>query len=123
MLLCEDDDGVRVLLERILTSADFEVLPCRQPRDALQLAADQRRALDILVTDVVLPEMSGLELAGRLHERRPGLPTLFVTGHSRETVHEHGELPPGSAFLAKPFDGASLVRLVRDLIERRGGPR
>ena len=119
MLLCEDDDGVRVLLERILEGAGFELLPSRLPREALQLAADHHRPVDLLVTDVVLPEMSGLELAGRLRQRRPGLRTLFVTGHSLETVQEFGELPPGSAFLAKPFDGASVVRLARDLIEGR----
>ena len=89
--------------------------------EALQLAADHRHAVDVLVTDVMLPEMSGLELAGRLRELRPGVRALFVTGHSRETMQASGGLPPGSAVLEKPFDGASLVRLVRELMMPQAG--
>jgi nitrogen-specific signal transduction histidine kinase len=107
ILLCEDEAAVRQLVELILTGAGYTVLAAATPADALALAARYGDRIDALVTDVVMPGMTGLELADRL---RP-LKALFISGYSAEAV------PPGSAFLEKPFDHAALLAEVRDLLD------
>ena len=73
----------------------------------------------MLVTDVIMPDMAGPELARRVQPLRPGLRTLFVSGYTAETVQGRGKVPPGSAFIEKPFDQLSLLRAVRALLDRR----
>ena len=107
LLLCEDEAAVRQLVELILAGAGYTVLTAATPADALALAARYSDGIDALVTDVVMPGMSGLELADRLQPLR----ALFISGYSSEAV------PPGSAFLEKPFDHASLLAEVRDLLD------
>ena len=113
ILLCEDEEGVRALVEIVLTSAGYRVLGEARPDDALERAA-ARATIDALVTDVIMPDMPGPELARRLE-----LPTLFVSGYAADTVHGRGSLPPGSAFLEKPFDRDTLLRTVRELLDAR----
>jgi two-component system cell cycle sensor histidine kinase/response regulator CckA len=113
LLLCEDDDGVRALLDLVLTGAGYRVLSAARPEDALQIALREGDAIDALVTDVVMPGMSGLELADRL----PGLRALFISGYSADTAERRGGLPPGSAFLEKPFDHGTLLAEVRSLLD------
>jgi PAS domain S-box-containing protein len=107
ILLCEDEAAVRQLVELVLTGAGYTVLAAATPADALALCARYGDGIDALVTDVVMPGMSGLELADRLHPLR----ALFISGYSAEAV------PPGSAFLEKPFDHAALLAEVRDLLD------
>ena len=110
ILLCEDEEGVRALVEIVLSGAGYRVLGEARPSDALERAAGEH--IDALVTDVIMPDMPGPELARRLE-----LPTLFVSGYAADTVHGRGSLPPGSAFLEKPFDSDTLLRTVRDLLD------
>jgi PAS domain S-box-containing protein len=110
ILLCEDEEGVRALVEIVLSGAGYRVLGEARPTDAIARAA--REEIDALVTDVIMPDMPGPELARRLE-----LPTLFVSGYTADTVHGRGSLPPGSAFLEKPFDSDTLLRTVRDLLD------
>ncbi|WP_051324985.1 hybrid sensor histidine kinase/response regulator [Candidatus Solirubrobacter pratensis] len=117
ILVCEDEDGVRMLIEVILRGEGYEVLSTAAPRDALELAASGRH-VDALVSDVIMPEMSGPDLAQRLKTLRPGLRTLFISGYTAETVRGRGKLPLGSAFLEKPFDHDSLLRAVRALLDQ-----
>jgi two-component system cell cycle sensor histidine kinase/response regulator CckA len=112
LLLCEDEDGVRALVELVLTGAGYTVLSAARPEDALLIALREGDAIDALVTDIVMPGMSGLELAERLAPLR----TLFVSGYSAE-VAGRGGLPPESAFLEKPFDHGTLLAEVRDLLD------
>jgi two-component system cell cycle sensor histidine kinase/response regulator CckA len=112
ILLCEDEEGVRALVEIVLSGAGYRVLGEARPNDAIERAA--REDIDALVTDVIMPDMPGPELARRLE-----LPTLFVSGYTADTVHGRGSLPPGSAFLEKPFDSDTLLRTVRDLLDAR----
>jgi two-component system cell cycle sensor histidine kinase/response regulator CckA len=112
VLLCEDEGLLRTLIERILTAAGYRVLSSRHPQQALELAATHGETLEIVVTDVMLPQMSGPELADRLRALCPGVRTLFLSGYTAETVRD---LPPGSAFLQKPFDHDTLLRQVRNL--------
>jgi two-component system cell cycle sensor histidine kinase/response regulator CckA len=117
ILLCEDEEGVRRLIEVILTSEGYRVLSTAGPREALELAAGPE-PIDALVSDVIMPDMSGPDLAHRLKTLRPGLRTLFISGYTAETVRGRGKLPLGSAFLEKPFDQASLLRAVRALLDQ-----
>jgi two-component system, cell cycle sensor histidine kinase and response regulator CckA len=119
VLLCEDEEGVRHLVEYVLTANGYRVLATDAPHAALERAVDGKAAIDLLVTDVIMPDMSGPELARRMQSLRPGLRTLFVSGYTAETVRGRGKLPPGSAFLEKPFDQLSLLRSVRSLLDER----
>jgi two-component system, cell cycle sensor histidine kinase and response regulator CckA len=110
VLLCEDEEGVRHLVEHVLTTHGYRVLAAAGPMQALELAAEQR--IDVLVSDVIMPDLSGPELARRLESLQPGVRTLFVSGYTAETVRDRGRLPAGSAFLEKPFDQLSLLRAV-----------
>src|SRR4051794_3590546 len=117
ILVCEDEEGVRRLIEVILTTEGYRVLSTPGPRDALELAANGT-PFDALVSDVIMPDMSGPDLAKRLKTLRPGLRTLFISGYTAETVRGRGNLPLGSAFLEKPFDQASLLRALRALLDQ-----
>ncbi len=117
VLVCEDEEGVRRLIEVILTTEGYRVLSTAGPREALELAANGT-TFDALVSDVIMPDMSGPDLAQRIKTLRPGLRTLFISGYTAETVRGRGNLPLGSAFLEKPFDQASLLRALRALLDQ-----
>jgi two-component system, cell cycle sensor histidine kinase and response regulator CckA len=117
ILLCEDEEGVRALVVLFLSAAGYRVLSDARPNDAL---ARTEAHIDALVTDVIMPDMPGPELSRRLQGQRPGLRTLFVSGYAPDTVHGRGNLPPGSAFLEKPFDRETLLRTLRELLDRAG---
>jgi two-component system, cell cycle sensor histidine kinase and response regulator CckA len=114
VLLCEDEDGVRHLIETVLTSHGYRVLSAAGPLQALEIAAE--REIDVLVSDVIMPDLSGPELASRMESLRPGVRTLFVSGYTAETVRGRGRLPADSAFLEKPFHQLSLLRAIRGLL-------
>jgi PAS domain S-box-containing protein len=111
-LVVEDADAVRVLTGRILYAAGYQVIPVENGAAALA----RLDAADVLVTDVVMPGMSGVELANAARARRPGLPVVFVSGYTgNEVVAAEGD--PATAFLAKPFDGDDLLRAVRATLD------
>jgi len=114
VLLCEDEEGVRHLIETVLTSHGYRVLAASGPLQALEIAAE--RSIDVLVSDVIMPDLSGPELARRMESLRPGVRTLFVSGYTAETVRGRGRLPADSAFLEKPFHQLALLRAIRALI-------
>jgi CheY-like chemotaxis protein len=114
-LVVEDADAVRVLTGRILYAAGYQVIPVENGTQALE----RLDAADVLVTDVVMPGMSGVELAAAARERRPGLPVVFVSGYTgNEVVAAEGD--PATAFLGKPFDGDDLLRAVRATLDAAG---
>jgi two-component system, cell cycle sensor histidine kinase and response regulator CckA len=120
ILLCEDEELVRRLVEQVLTARGYVVLATGGPREALARAAAHAGPIHALVTDVIMPDMPGPDLARRLQALRPGLPTLFVSGYTAETVRGRGGLPIGSAFLEKPFDHTELLHTVRALLDQQG---
>jgi DNA-binding response OmpR family regulator len=91
------------------------VLVAADATEAKRLAATTRPSL--LVTDVRLPGLDGPTLAADISEAHPGLPVLFVSGYSNETIIDRGELGEDAAFLAKPFTAAELARRVRELLD------
>ena len=114
VLIVEDSDAVRHTMSEMLRALGYTVLEASRPQDALQLAATH--APDLLITDVVLPEMRGGELARALQVMHPSMKTLFVSGYTENTIIERGELKPGVAFLAKPFTMAQLSAKVREVL-------
>jgi CheY-like chemotaxis protein len=114
VLLVEDDPVVLEVNTRALASFGYAVLPSASGAEALERARQHQGRIDLLVTDVVMPRMSGSALARALTALRPGLRTLFVSGHAEELAT--GGLA-GAAFLAKPFTASVLAARVRELLD------
>ncbi|MBI5596874.1 MAG: PAS domain S-box protein [Elusimicrobia bacterium] len=114
ILLVEDEGAVRRLTERLLTWAGYSVTPCSGPEEALAKAADSHI---LLLTDVVMPGMSGKTLAERLRARHPGLKVLYSSGYSDEIISKQGMLEPGARLLQKPFTKEALFKAVRETLD------
>ncbi len=121
VLVVEDEDGVRELVRQILVEHGHPVLTARHGRDAMLLAERYERPIDLLVTDVVMPEMGGGELVDRLTELRPDLKVLFISGYTNDEVLRRGVKGAGTSLLHKPFTSEGLMRRVREVL-RGGGP-
>ncbi|MEA2135850.1 MAG: two-component system, cell cycle sensor histidine kinase and response regulator CckA [Solirubrobacteraceae bacterium] len=117
VLLCEDEPTLRRLAEMILTEDGYTVLAAGRPSEALALASAHPGPIDVLVSDVIMPDMPGPELAERLRVVQPAASVVFMSGYTAETIGTHATLPHGSAFLQKPFDASSLPRAVRDILD------
>jgi two-component system cell cycle sensor histidine kinase/response regulator CckA len=121
VLVVEDEDGVRELVRQILVEHGHAVLTARHGRDALLLAERYERPIDLLVTDVVMPEMGGGELVERLTALRPDLKILYISGYTNDEVLRRGVQGPETSFLHKPFTSEGLMRVVRGVLDR-GAP-
>jgi CheY-like chemotaxis protein len=117
ILVAEDEPSLLKLARRLLEEAGYRVLAASRPSEAVaQLEAHGDR-VDLLLTDLVMPESSGQTLYARLHARRPELRVLFMSGHPVDTIAQQGGLDDGAGFLAKPFSRADLLRRVRLALE------
>jgi CheY-like chemotaxis protein len=116
-LMVEDDDGVRRLACHVLESLGYSVLCAESGGQALDLARDHRGKIDLVLTDVVMPEMSGREVERRLAEAGHAARVLFMSGYSDDAVLRHGVLETGVAFLQKPFTPLALARKVREVLD------
>ncbi len=116
VLVVEDNPDVRETMGEMLRLLGYSVLLASHPQEALRLAA--ANTIDLLISDVVLPEMRGSELAHALTVMQPNLKVLFMSGYTENSVIEQGELKPGVAFLAKPFTIAQLSAKVKETLER-----
>jgi two-component system, cell cycle sensor histidine kinase and response regulator CckA len=117
VLVAEDDPAVRMVTTRILERRGYQVLKASSGDEALRMADQHSGRIDLLVTDVVMPQMSGRELAERLKRRRPRVSVLYVSGYSDNDIHHHGVLDDGVDFLQKPFTEAMLAEKVRRAID------
>jgi CheY-like chemotaxis protein len=120
ILLAEDDDAVRALAQEILETSGYAVLAAQHPDEALAIAKRHPGPIHLLVTDVVMPGMSGRALADQLEPVRPGIRVLYVSGYTADAIVHHGVLEPGKEFLPKPYTPNALARRVRDILDRKG---
>jgi len=121
VLLVEDEDGVRTLGREVLQRCGYTVLEARHGREALDLMAFYAGPLQLLVTDVVMPQMHGRTLATLLTAQRPGLKVLFVTGYADPPLLDLGLSDGEVSLLMKPFTPSSLARKVREVLDQRPG--
>jgi two-component system cell cycle sensor histidine kinase/response regulator CckA len=120
ILLVDDDRGVCLFTERVLTARGYIVLSAASPVEALQLCDRHPGAIDVLLTDVVLPGMSGMALADGLRTRYPCMKVVYMSGYANDAINQ-GVLDP-LAFIAKPFTGQDLTSKIREALDARNPP-
>jgi DNA-binding response OmpR family regulator len=118
ILLVEDEEGVRAVLNELLTGLGFSVLQAANGAEAVDLARSRDGVIDLVITDMVMPVMSGQELARHLAELRPGVRILYMSAFA-SNIYSPGALANALAdYIAKPFDLDSFVDKVRELLAR-----
>lgn len=119
ILLVEDEDVVRGLAREILEEAGYKVLDASGGEEAFRLCQDHAESIDLLLTDVVMPGMSGKEIADHLKSIRPTTGVLFMSGYTDEAIVHHGVLDSDVEFIQKPFTPTALARRVREVLDLR----
>jgi PAS domain S-box-containing protein len=117
ILFVEDEQSVRELVREYLQGAGYRVLDAGDGIEALEVAAAHKGTIHILITDVVMPRLSGRDLAAKLSSERPGVKVLFISGYTDDTIVRHGVLEGGVAFLQKPFNLKSLSEKIREVLK------
>ncbi|HWR49628.1 MAG TPA: PAS domain S-box protein [Bryobacteraceae bacterium] len=117
VLLVEDEAVVRKLVRNILAEQGYNVLESPDPHDALRVCQQHPETIDLLLTDVVMPHMSGRDLADRALGLRPDMRVLYMSGYTDNVIVHHGIVSAGTPFLQKPFTPASLIRKVRQVLD------
>jgi len=117
ILLVEDDAQVRDLIQSVLGERGYPILIARDAQEALQVAAQYNRRIDLLLTDVVMPGMSGKALADEMARTDPRLKILFISGYSDDAIAHHGVKDPDIHLLQKPFSPLDLARKVREVLD------
>ncbi|MEW6127413.1 MAG: response regulator [Acidobacteriota bacterium] len=121
ILIVEDDDSLRVLGRKILTASGYKVLEAMNGNEALALVEEFKESIDLVVTDVVMPHMSGRELAHRINALAPKIKILHTSGYTDHAIMQHGVLGKGTFFLQKPYTIESLTRKVREVLDDNEG--
>jgi CheY-like chemotaxis protein len=119
ILLVEDEEMVRELAIEIFRGAGYTVLDAANGADALAICDRHEGCIDLLVTDLVMPGMNGIELARKVCDSRPGIPVLFMSGYAEDAKERLGFLDEGRAFLQKPITPTKLSRKVREIFSER----
>ena len=116
MLLAEGESDVRELAREFLEAAGYTVIEARNGQDALKLAAEHSAEIDLLITDLVMPGMTGQQLAALLQPSRAGLGISFMSGYSEHAASEAAQSGSAVRILTKPFNRGALLRAVREVI-------
>src|SRR5262249_35842817 len=117
ILLVEDEPEVRRLVEKLLRLKGYRVIAASSPSEAVALSKRQEAPIELLLTDVIMPGLNGRELARVLAEPRPRMRVLYMSGYTDAAMSQQGILPPGTAFLSKPFTPEILARKVREVLD------
>jgi PAS domain S-box-containing protein len=120
VLVVEDDEGVRLMAADALRMCGYEALEAADPDEALRIAAEPRRPIDVVVTDVIMPRMNGLALVGELRRFHPAIRALYISGYGEDLDALRGLLASGAPFLQKPFTVTSLSGAVAELLDAPG---
>jgi CheY-like chemotaxis protein len=123
ILLVEDEERVLDLTREMLAETGYAVLPALGPAEALRVAAAHAGAIDMLLTDVIMPQMNGTELAERLCSERPGLRVLYMSGYTFDTMARRDAARATIRLLEKPFTMQTLTQKVREVLDERQGGR
>ena len=116
ILIVEDDPALLQVTHRSLEEVGYAILEARSSKEAIDISESHTGPIHLMVTDVVLPGMSGVKLAAYLSAQRPEMKVLYVSGYTNDTVFHHGVLEPGLAFLQKPFSARTLARRVGEVL-------
>ena len=119
ILLAEDEDSLRVLTQRILTRQGYTVIAASNGSEALELARQHHGGIDLLLTDVIMPHMSGHELAVRLQATNPTLPVIYVSGYAEPLLASRSSLPAGVTLLSKPVTEEEMLATLRRALDAR----
>jgi len=119
LLIAEDEDSLRVVVCGYLRSLGYTVLEASSGQQALAAASQHAGQIDLLITDVVMPKMSGREISQTLGSLRPEMKTIYMSGYTDDAVLRHGIHKLGASFLQKPFSLGTLARRVRDVLENK----
>jgi CheY-like chemotaxis protein len=117
VLLAEDEEQVRRMTRTILEMNGYHVLEASSGDEALATYKQHEGRIDLVITDVVMPQMSGRELAQSLEALRPGIKVLYVSGYTDDAIVRHGLLDEGIAFIQKPFTPEAFSRKVREVLD------
>jgi two-component system cell cycle sensor histidine kinase/response regulator CckA len=117
ILLLEDERPVRLVARRLLEGHGYRVFEAVSEQEALEIGSDLSRPIDLLLTDVVLPSLSGIEVAKRLQSVRPSLRVLLMSGYTDRSLGDGGSVPSGMGFLQKPFTLESMAKKVRETLD------
>jgi len=120
VLVVEDEESVRTVAARILESSGYTVLTASDAEEAAALFERRGEEIALLLTDVIMPGMSGRQLSERLAAQRPSLKVLFMSGYTDNVIMHHGVLDPGTPFIQKPFVPDALARKVREVLDSPG---
>ncbi len=116
VLLVEDEPALLSMTAEILRSCGYLVLAANSPGEALRIVKERNAGLNLLVTDVVMPEMNGRELARRVLAMQPGVKCIFMSGYTGNVIAQHGVLDEGVHFIQKPFSTRDLMMKVREAL-------
>jgi PAS domain S-box-containing protein len=122
VLVVEDEDSVRTFMRQALSAQGYQVVEAGNGREALELLK-RGEAVDLVLTDLIMPDLGGRELAERVREMAPDLPILYSSGYSRDVGSFQEMLENGEHFLAKPFGPLDLARKIREILDRPGNGR
>jgi two-component system cell cycle sensor histidine kinase/response regulator CckA len=117
ILLVEDEENIRQPIVEVLGVQGYRVLAAANGAEALELAKRQKEPIHLLVTDVIMPGISGSQLADQLMAARPEMKVLYISGYPEDAIARHGVLAPGEFFLQKPFPPSLLLRTLREVLE------
>lgn len=120
VLLVEDESMFLEIVRKILEKESYAVLAATTPGEAIRLAEEHAGSIQLLITDVIMPEMNGQELAKRLQAFSPKLKCLFMSGYTADVIARRGVLDEGVHYIQKPFSKQDLATKVRAVLEKKG---
>ena len=119
ILVVEDDAALRIVSEKMLSQNNYHVISVSSPLEALQVVEEHNGDIDLLLTDIVMPEMNGKQLADAIHEKHPGIKVIYMSGYTSNVISHHGVLEEGVNFLQKPITLSELTDKVDEVLNRQ----
>jgi DNA-binding NtrC family response regulator len=119
-MVIDDESNIVVMLSQILTELGYHVISATSGREALILSDQYAPAIDMVLTDIIMPELNGPDIVQMLRRRRPALKALYMSGYASNAAAQIGSLKPDAAFLQKPFSSETLTQCIRKVLDTPG---